>query len=79
MSPNSFPIDAGIGISMADLALRGRVGWIILAIGSIFAIGAMIHRHRVRRRTKTEQDDRLDTTIEDSFPASDPPSFAGQR
>lgn len=55
---------------------RWVLGCIALAVGAGLAARYLPPAGRVRLRT-FQDDDRVDEASEDSFPASDPPSFSG--
>ena len=54
-----------------------RMMWAVLAVAAGAAVGAaFISPARTRRRELVDDSTRVDEASEDSFPASDPPSFS---
>ena len=60
------------------MMVSNRVMWAVLALaaGAGLAVVLMPPARSRRRATEDDQSSRVDEASEDSFPASDPPSFS---
>lgn len=57
--------------------ISNRMMWGLVAVAAGAAVGvAMVSPARTRRRELVDDSARVDEASEDSFPASDPPSFS---
>jgi hypothetical protein len=59
------------------MMVSNRVIWAALAMAAGACLGATLLPARSRRLARADQSSRVDEASEDSFPASDPPSFSG--
>jgi hypothetical protein len=59
------------------MMVSNRAMWAMLAVGVGAGIACALIPARSRRLTQAQQSNRVDEASEDSFPASDPPSFSG--
>ena len=59
------------------MMVSNRVMWAVLALAAGAGLAAVLMPARSRRRaSEDDQSSRVDEASEDSFPASDPPSFS---
>lgn len=59
------------------MMISNRMMWALLAVAAGAALGsAYVAPARTRRRELVDDSTRVDEASEDSFPASDPPSFS---
>jgi hypothetical protein len=59
------------------MMVSNRMIWAVLAVAAGAGLAATLMPARSRRRGRINQSNRVDEASEDSFPASDPPSFSG--
>lgn len=59
------------------MMLSNRMMWGLLAVAAGAGIACSLLPARRRRLTRAVESSRVDEASEDSFPASDPPSFSG--
>lgn len=57
--------------------LSNRMMWGVLAVAAGVGIACSLVPERNRRLVRAGESSRVDEASEDSFPASDPPSFSG--
>jgi hypothetical protein len=59
------------------MMVSNRVMWAVVAVAAGAGLAATLMPARSRRRGRAYESSRVDEASEDSFPASDPPSFSG--
>lgn len=60
------------------MMVSNRVMWAVLGVAAGAGLAAVLMPPVRRRAQKVEQSNRVDEASEDSFPASDPPSFSAE-
>ena len=76
---NKIQLAAGVGIFGLGMILSDKLGRIVALAGGEVLVHAFASGQRQCRLAKQKAEADLDQTIEDSFPASDPPAYAAQR
>ncbi len=59
------------------MMLSNRAIWAVVAVATGAGLVCALMPGRGRRMLQAEESNRVDEASEDSFPASDPPSFSG--
>lgn len=66
-----------VSANVTGMMLSNRMMWGVLAVAAGAGIACSLMPARNRRLSVAQESSRVDEASEDSFPASDPPSFSG--